>query len=156
MKKNRTTETIIYEGLGFPIRLANVPMKKVFGELVLDINLGKFQRDVLHILAYKDHPLNGAEVRFIRKYFELTTTAFGKAFGVTHAAVLKWEAGQGRIPATTELCIRLFILDKLQAKNEEFGKLYHKVTIDSLAQHQKQIEDENPLEFDANQKRAFA
>lgn len=156
MKKSHKTETFIYDGLGFPVKLVNVPMKKVFGEWVLDINLGKFQRDILHILAYKNQPLASAELRFIRKYFELTTTAFGKAFGVTHAAVLKWESRQNRIPPTTELCVRLFVLDKLRAKNEEFGRLYHKVTLEALAKHKKEPISDDLLEFDSDQIFAFA
>jgi len=151
MKKNQKNETFIYEDLGFPIRLINVPLKRVFGEWVLDINLGQFQRNVLRLLVYKNQSLSGAELRFVRKYFELTTTVFGKALGVTHAAVLKWESERGRVPPTTELCIRLFILDKLKAKNEEFGRLYHKVTIERLAEHSGQGD---LLEFDAEQKLA--
>jgi hypothetical protein len=156
MKKIHKTETFIYYGLGFPVKLINVPMKKVFGEWALDINLGKFQRDILHLLVYKKLPITGTELRFIRKYFELTTTAFGKAFGVTHAAVLKWESGQGRIPPTTEFCVRLFVLDKLRAKNEEFGRLYHRVTIEALAQSQKEPTHADLLEFEPGQKLAFA
>lgn len=156
MKKSHKTDTFIYDGLGFPIKLVNVPMKQIFGEWALDINLGKLQRDILHLLVYKIQPITGSELRFIRKYFELTTTAFGKAFGVTHAAVLKWESGQGRVPPTTELCIRLFVLDKLRAKNEEFGRLYHRVTIEALAQHQKEANDDKLLEFEPGQNLAFA
>ena len=155
MKKDRKQETIIYEDLGFPIRLINVPMRLAIGEWVLDINLGKLQRDILHALVYKPHPLTAAEVRFIRKHFELTTTVFGKAFGVTHAAVLKWESGRGRIPPTTEMCLRLFVLDRMRAKYEEFGRLYHRVTIESLAQSQESV-DESVLEFDASQLLASA
>jgi hypothetical protein len=82
MRKNQKFETFIYRDLGFPIKLINVPMKKILGEWVLDINLAKFQREVLHELIYNERPLSGSEVRFIRKYFEMTTTAFGNAFGV--------------------------------------------------------------------------
>lgn len=156
MKKNRNNKITIYEGLGFPIKLVNVPTKVVLGETVLDINLGKFQRDVLHLVIYKNQSLAPAEIRFIRKYFEMTSTAFGKAFGVTHAAVLKWESGQGRLPPTTELCIRLFVLDRLRAKNDEFGRLYHKIPLESLMERQKEPCDDNLLEFHADQKLAFA
>lgn len=156
MKKNYKTETFLYEGLGFPIKLVNVPMRKVFGEWALDINLGKLQRDVLHALIYKIQPLSGAELRFIRIYFELTTTSFGKAFGVTHAAVLKWESGQGNIPPTTELCIRLYALDRLRAKNEEFGRLYHKISIETLSLHKKKKQTIEPLEFYTDRKTAVA
>lgn len=154
MKKIRK-ETIIYEGLGFPIRLINAPVRELFGETILDINLGKFQRDILKAMIYKKQSLTGLEVKFIRKYFEMTTTIFGKAFGVTHAAVLKWESEQSRLPPTTELCIRLFILDKLQAKNDEFGKLYHMVSVESLTLHQKSGVI-TPLEYDVKQIQAIA
>lgn len=154
-RNSSNRKSFIYEGLGFPIRLINVPTRDVFGEIILDINLGKFQRNVLHSLVFKESNLTGAEVRFIRKYFEMTTTVFGKAFGVTHAAVLKWESEQGRIPPTTELCIRLFVLDRLQAKNEEFGKLYHRISLEKLSIcHKTGIS--HPIEYDAKEMRAIA
>lgn len=156
MKKDYKVETFIYEDLGFPIRLVNVPMKKIFGEWVLDINLAKLQRCVLYELIYKNQPLTGSQLRFIRKYFEITTTEFGKSFGVTHAAVLKWESEQSRIPPTTELCIRLFILDRLHGKNEEFGRLYHKVTIENLSKFRKTNLINKPLEFSSDEYTAVA
>ena len=154
MKKDNYN-TFIYDGLGFPIKMINVPTKNIFGEIVLDINLGKFQRDILHILIYKNQPLTALEIRFIRKYFEMTTTAFGGVFGVSHAAVLKWESGQSRLPSTTELCLRLFALDKLKGSNEEFGQLYHKIAIQNLAEQRKKKVN-TPLEFDMNQKLSSA
>lgn len=146
MKKDHKAETFIYEGLGFPVKLINVPMKKVLGEWALDINLSQFQRDILQLLVHKKQPLTSAEIRFIRKYFELTTAAFGKIFGVTHAAVLKWECGPKNIPPTTELCLRLFVLDRLKAKNEEFRRLYHEIS-QILAKHKKEPIGDELLEF---------
>ncbi len=156
MVEENKVETFIYEDLGFPIKLINVPMKKVFGEWAININLGQLQRDMLYLLVYKKFPLTNGELRFIRKYFELTTTAFGKIFGVTHAAVLKWESDKGRVPPTTEFCIRLFVLDRLRAKNEEFGRLYHKITIESLTHQRKAESSTQTLEYHANRKPLFA
>lgn len=130
----RKTETFIYQDLGFPIVLVDVPLRKSFGEWVLDINLNQLQSDVLFYLIHKKAGLTGSEVRFIRKYLEMTTTEFAKAFGVTHAAVLKWESGENGIMPTTDLCIRLFILRKLNAKNEEFGKLIYEILPEQLLQ----------------------
>ena len=151
MEKRKKVRTFIYEGLGFPIKLNGIPMKKVFGEWCLDINLQDLQRSVLQCLVYKRHPLTSAEIRFIRKYFEMTTSAFGKVFGVSHVTVLKWESGQNRVPSTTDFCIRLFVLDKLQAKNEEFGEFYHAVAVESLSKHRRKSE-EPLLELNANLK----
>lgn len=129
-------ETFTYEGLGFPIELINVPLKKILGEWVLDINLSKLQIKVLNMLIHKPAALHADELRFIRKYFEMTTTAFGEVFGVSHVAVLKWENGQLPSPAM-DMYIRMYVMDRLKAKNEEFGKLYHQVSLASLAKTRK-------------------
>lgn len=92
-------ETFIYTGLGFPIELIDARMRKIMGERVLDINLNILQQEVLKMLIHKSTPLQAGELLFIRKYFEITTTAFGEVFGVSHAAVIKWEGGQLPTPS---------------------------------------------------------
>ena len=64
-------------------------------------------------------------MRFIRKHLEMTTTEFGKALGVSHVAIVKWESGENRILPTTDICVRMFVLRRLHAKIEEFGKLIY-------------------------------
>lgn len=146
----RKVETFIYHDLGFPIKLINAPMKKVLGEWFLDINLAKLQKKVLSELACKPTSLTGEEIRFIRKYFEMTTTAFGQIFGATHSAVLKWEKDESCMNSTTELCIRLYILDRLKTKDKEFRKFYHK-SIGNFSKYRKVKTKMHPLEMDANQ-----
>jgi DNA-binding transcriptional regulator YiaG len=146
--KDKKFETFTYEGLGFPIELINVPMKKIFGEWILDINLSKLQIEVLNMLIHKPTALQADELRFIRKYFEMTTTAFGEIFGVSHVAVLKWESGQLPSPAM-DMYIRMYVMDRLKAKNEEFGKLYHQVSLASLAKSRKKRSSFKPFVIDA-------
>lgn len=133
--KERKIETFVYEGFGFPLKLIKCPMKKVFGEWVLDINLSKLQIDMLKALIHKPVPLTGAELRFIRKFLELSTTDFGKLVGVSHPAVLKWEKEQVHINPTTEIYIRLYVLKHLQAKDKEFRSLYEQISIETLIKH---------------------
>lgn len=57
MKKETKRESFVYEGLGFPIRLINVPMKKIFGEWAMDINFNALQKNVLHMLARKAYTI---------------------------------------------------------------------------------------------------
>jgi hypothetical protein len=45
--KTQKTETFIYNDLGFPILLVDAPLRKVFGEWVIDLDLNKLQKDVL-------------------------------------------------------------------------------------------------------------
>ena len=151
MKKERKVETFVYEDLGFPIRLVNCPMKKVFGEWMLDINLAQLQETVLRILIYKRSSLSKEELRFIRKHFGFTTTKFGEFFGVTHAAVLKWESGQVHPQPTTEIFIRLFALDHLRAKSDEFLKLYHQIRPIDLIKQRRSNVDCPPVKIDAHE-----
>ncbi len=145
-------ETFTYTGLGFPIELIDVPMRKIFGEWVIDINLNILQIEVLKMLIHKLTPLQAVELRFIRKYFEMTTTAFGEAFGVSHAAVIKWESGQLPAPPM-DLYIRMYIMDRLNAKNTDFGKLFHEVNMAGLAQAKKERRKDKPLSLNVRHRR---
>lgn len=145
--KNRKQETFVFKGLGFPIKLINVPMKKVFGEWCIDINMNHLMLVALEALAHKPKALTGDELGFIRSYLEMTTTEFGKAFGVSHVAVLKWENGKNRISPALDLCIRLYVLDFLKAKDKEFRALYRELSLEDLSKGQsKKI---HPLVIDA-------
>lgn len=135
--KNKKKETFIYEGLGFPIKLINVPMKKVFGNWCIDINMNKLMLVVLEALIHKPITLTSDELRFIRSYLNMTTTEFGKAFGVSHVAVLKWENGKNRISPALELCIRSHVLDCLKPKGKEFRALYKELSLEQLSKDQK-------------------
>ena len=42
--KNRKRETFIFRGLGFPIKLVNVPMRKMVGEWALDIDFDHLKK----------------------------------------------------------------------------------------------------------------
>jgi DNA-binding transcriptional regulator YiaG len=147
--KDRKTDKFIYKGLGLPIKLVNVPMKRVLGEWAIDIDFNKLQSVVLHCLLYKPAPLNGDELRFIRKFLEMSMTAFGKIFGVSHVAVVKWEGGKTRIPLSTDVYIRLYVLNYLHAKDKEFRSLYNMISPESLAK--KKGEKIRPISIDATE-----
>lgn len=131
-------KTLIFEGFGFPIKLINVPMKKMAGEWVFDINLGKLELTVLYCLLRKRAPLNGDELKFIRKFLNLNTTEFGKLFGVSHVAVVKWERRQTRINISTDICIRLYMFDHLKAKDKDFRDLFHQINPEVLTKGKKE------------------
>lgn len=147
--KKRKTETFIYEGLGFPIKLIDVPMKKMCGEWVIDIDMMELQLVVLRHLVYKPSRLTKDELRFIRKYLALTTSDFGRSFGVSHAAVLQWEKGRRRLTPSTEFCIRLHVLNHLHAKSKEFWNLFNTVSLEKLSK--EGLKKIIPLEIDASE-----
>ncbi len=121
----KTQETFVYEGLGFPVELIDCPMKKIAGEWILDINLAALQRFVFQGLVHKPHPLTGKELRFMRKFLNMTTTEFGENLGVSHAAVVKWEKAQAQISPAQEPYIRLFLCERFQ--ESELLRLYKEI-----------------------------
>lgn len=135
--KTKKKETFVYRGLGFPIKLIQVPMKKVLGEWVIDIDMNKLQLAVLRALIYKMTPLTGDELHFIRSYLNMTMAEFGKTFGVTHVAVLNWENGKRNVSPPMEVCIRLFVLDHLRAKDKEFRSLYNILSLEKFSEHKE-------------------
>lgn len=117
----------IDEGLGFKVRLHNVPMVKVRGAWTPDINYNEFSKVVLLALCHKPARLTGTEVRFIRQQLGMTLQAFAERFCVTHVAVIKWEKA-GNKPTvmawTTEKDLRLFILSKFEPRAAKLAELY--------------------------------
>jgi DNA-binding transcriptional regulator YiaG len=145
----RKIKTFVYKGLGFPITLVKTPMRKVFGEWVIDIDMTRLQLVVLRALAFKQGRLTKHELQFIRKFLALTTAKFGRIFGVTHAAVIQWENGKRQLTPSTEFCIRLHVLGHLRAKAAEFRDLYNAVPLEVLAK--EKIGAATRLEIDVSQ-----
>jgi DNA-binding transcriptional regulator YiaG len=128
----RKKETFIYEGLGFPIELVDTPMKKVFGEWVIDIDMNDLQLFVFKGLIHKPYPLTGKEIRFMRKFLEMSTTEFGKKLAVSHATIVKWEKQQAKISPIQESYIRMFLFECL--KEKEFLSVYQEIRPEKLAE----------------------
>lgn len=119
-----------YHGLGFPVELYGFPIKKYWGEEMADINYNTLKRCVIELLAKKPIPLTGFEVRFIRQYFKMNYTQFAEHLGQTRQAVTKWESkenGFSLMTPSTELHIRLSILNFLKTSNREFRNIYNEL-----------------------------
>lgn len=132
----KTKETFIYEGLGFPVELIDAPMKKVFGEWIIDIDMNALQKFVFKGLIHKPYSLTGKEIRFMRKFLEISTTELGEKLGVTHAAVVKWEKGLAKISPSQECYIRLVLMECFT--DSELMKLYKEITPEKLAESKKE------------------
>lgn len=146
MKQKKIEKRYVYEGLGFPILLTNVPMVEIRGVWTLDIDLNFLQKVVLIGLAYQPFDLTGNQIRFIRSWLRLTQVAFGHHLGVTHPAVVKWEKTNNlssKMNVSTQRELRLLLLDKLLIKDEDFRKAF-KIVLDT-----EYSQDVQPLSFDA-------
>jgi len=152
--KKKILKRYVYEGLGFPVVLKNVPTILIRGELTPDIDYNALQKAVLILLCYKRAPLTGNEVKFIRKYFEMNLTEFGAEFGCSHAAVMKWEKFGNRfakIGPATDVCIRLFSIYRLHCKSSAFKELYDRIKIQELAKCQKKPSHFEPFAIDMSE-----
>lgn len=140
----------IYHGLGFPVHLYNFPMKKYWGEVMADINYNILKRVVIEFLAKKPVPLTGNEVRFVRQYFKMNYTQFGQHLGQTRQAVTKWESKENEfamITPSTELHIRLSILNFLDASNESFRNIYNELDSNDELKKKKHTFKNKPLQI---------
>lgn len=136
----KKVKRFVYEGLGFPVALVNVTLVEKRGVWTPAIDYNKLQKEVLLALTHKPIALTGNEIHFIRSYFEMTLENFGKQFGVTHVAVLTWEKAGNRsakINPTTELYIRLLILDKLNMSNQVFRETFRDFDVQGIAKTSK-------------------
>jgi hypothetical protein len=70
-------------------------------------------------------------------------------------AVIKWENGQLPAPPM-DVYIRMYIMDRLNAKNAEFRELFHEVNMANLAQAKKERRKEKPLSLNFKHRRFSA
>jgi transcriptional regulator with XRE-family HTH domain len=155
--RNKIEKTFLYNGFGFPVLLVNVPMIEVMGVRTPDINYNKLQKTLLFFLAKDSVLFTGNEIKFIRKHFEMSMEEFAKFFGVTHAAISKWEA-KGNQPIntdkTTEICIRLFIFDRLLGeKDSKFREIFREISSKELALNPPKFK---PISYDAEKEELIA
>ncbi len=128
--EKKTRKEFIDHGCGFPVILRNVSMVRIRGIWTPNINYQLMHKIVLTALVHKPARLTGAEIRFIRHHFEMTTQSFAKRFSVTHPAVLKWEKC-GKHSSTmswaTEKDLRLFVMLHLTRKARDILVLYQEL-----------------------------
>lgn len=127
MANQKIEKEFTYYGLGFPVVLRNVPMIELRGVWTPDIDFNILQKVMLLALAYHPADLTGNQVHFIRVWFGLTQTEFGKVLGVTHPAVAKWgktENKSSKMSLSTQRELRLYLLDHLLSKDEDFRKAF--------------------------------
>lgn len=130
MSQHKIQKEFIYEGLGFPIILRNVPMIYIRNSWVLNINLNTLQKVVLLGLAFSEFVLTGNQIRFIRLWLKLTQTEFSNSLCVTHSTVVKWEKYENessKMTLTTQKDLRFLILDRLLCEDKIFRKAFRSV-----------------------------
>lgn len=151
MEKTKTIKKYQYNGFGFPIVLFDIPAKLIRGKYEPFLNYNRLGEEVLHILCMKETPLTGYQVRFIRHYFEFPLRDYAAIFGVTHQAVMKWEARGDKfanISPSIEKMVRLDALYRLGVSPKEFFKHFEEMQDLAQTLQKSEAKKENPLQID--------
>jgi len=87
-------KTIIFNHLGFPIKLKDWPHIESDGELVPNVNYAKLEEMMFQILPVKRTRLSGAELKFIRHHLDKTQKQFAKWLQdeTDDSTISKWES----------------------------------------------------------------
>lgn len=133
MKNKKFVKEYIYDGLGFPVLLEKAELMKIRGEWLLCAEFEEIADLIISALPSKPAGLTGAEIRFIRTYFNLSKRKFAEELNVTHTAVGNWEeADQKRAKIDPHVEINLRALVKLMLQEEEdFTDFYKMLLVDS-------------------------
>ncbi len=117
-----------YTGLGFPIILKQVEMVLLGNEWHPKIDVRNVASIVITMLATKEVPFTGNEVRFIRTHFGMSLRKFADTVvHETHVAVKKWEDKGDELTnmnPNTEFVIRNYIIEETSTKSEKKARYY--------------------------------
>jgi DNA-binding transcriptional regulator YiaG len=86
-------KTIVFNHLGFPIKLINCPHITVEGELVPDVHYEQLEEFMFMVLPFKTTRLSGAELKFIRHHLDKTQEQFARWLEdeADASTISKWE-----------------------------------------------------------------
>jgi DNA-binding transcriptional regulator YiaG len=126
--KIKIVKSYIYEGLGFPIKLKDVEMVMIDGELHPKVDVRKLADQVIKELPFQKERLTGGQVKFIRTYFEMSLREFAtKVVNESHTAVAKWEKMNEDITnmdLNIEYMLRLYVHEKVSVKSKKEEQLF--------------------------------
>ncbi len=126
MSNSKKKKNYVYNGLGFPILLKEAEFRKIRGEWLLKVDVKKVSDEVIRALPTKSAGLTGAEIRFIRTYFDLSKRALASELNVSHTAVNKWESAEqdrAKIDSHIEIMLRAYIKIKLR-EDKDFSNFF--------------------------------
>lgn len=133
MSNIKIVKDYLYEGLGFPILLKEAEMRNVRGEWLLKIDVEKVADILIKALPKKTAGLTGAEIKFIRTYFNLSQRKFADELNVSHTAVRNWEdtdQERAKVDSHVEINLRALVKLKLHQEND-FTDFYKSMLVGS-------------------------
>jgi|SRR5579872_4897187 len=127
-----------YRECGLPnVHLANGyrEVETAYGPAVAIEDVEGLHRAIAQDLVEGKSALTGAEVRFIRKFLDLTQVQLGEFAGVEDQTVRNWERGRdATVPTQADRAIRLIFRDITRRLTPSLPELIEQVTSEHLGQ----------------------
>jgi DNA-binding transcriptional regulator YiaG len=119
--------------------------------------LNDVMRTIALAVVSKPYRLAGDEVRYLRKYVEMTSDKFARLLHIDRSTLSKWENGEDPVGAQSDLAIRMLVMslddglrDKLSdVVREQFEKIHFglKKRRGKFIPERPTIQVESPTEF---------
>lgn len=118
---------------GFPIIIVNPKYRIVHGDKTLDINHNEIFRRIFVALLVKPGPFTGNEIKFLRRYLDMTQTEFSKRFLMKddHARISLWENRKDE-PTGMEVIVEAGIRMHMATTIETINKVAYQETLDRM------------------------
>ena len=96
--KQKFVKNYVFNGLGFPVTISNVEIKRHGDDTYPVINMRKLQDAVFDYFLDNPIRLTGSQLTFIRRYMEMTQQEFAKALDLGgHGRVSQWEKAKDSV-----------------------------------------------------------
>ncbi len=90
--KGKMVKNYVFDGLGFPVIVEKVEVRKIGTDTYPVINMRKLQDAVFDFFLDNSVRLTGSQLAFIRKYMDMTQQEFAAALDLSgHGRVSQWE-----------------------------------------------------------------
>ena len=118
-----------YSDLGIDIILKDIVLYKVGREWLPKIDIEKLSKRIFSLLTFRAASFSGNELSFIRTYFQMSKSEFGRELKVSHTAVAKWEKSGKKISSMdigTELLLKMIMAEKSGATASKYQEIFKK------------------------------
>lgn len=129
----RMVRKYVYEGFGFPIVLNKVMLREFEGGWYPEIDHHDLALKTIKNLPLQHQRITGAQLKFIRHYFDMTLDKFAKdVVFKSKSDLMKLEkALKPKMTVSDEMMLRLYIHGKVSVKTQKdkagFFKIYQKI-----------------------------
>jgi len=132
---SKTLKEYTFTAFGFPILLFDVAVKESdIGEEYPDINMKELELAVARALVKLPIPLNGAKLKFLRKFLKLSLRDLGQELGVPHTNIKLWEDNSKEktgLEVAQERQLKYLVLIHIQSiEQKELSKGFFAETLD--------------------------